>query len=419
MLAVVEHPESDEVVAVVDNILIVQQLTESAPEVVRLVSVSDDPAGLVHECLRAGARSLAVVRSGLDMAALDRTVAQVESNVRAAHEGFGREIARTASELLGEGDSALPATLAAWRREVAATLDAAMDPKRRDSLLARVDASVGRLLENQRATFERLLDPEAADGVIGRILSTTDPRLIPLAEEVRRLREVVVANHASSLALERSAVKGLVFEDFVSQAVIDIASSVGDVGEAVGRTTGRSGGRVGDIQVTCGSARYVVEVKDRRVSLPAALAEARTAMANREAAAALIVFSGEHTCPVTSSFAVFDDVAVVHRQGGAGSARPRCWMQLGSRPGRTRRPANRRCRRRRGRRSREAGRGLPRGSNGDPALPWRHPKGSGSSGRRPPGPHDRRPRSDRATPSRGRCRGRGVTQLPLRTDGVR
>lgn len=310
MLAIVEQ-ESGTDVAVVDGSVVVKNLVESAPEVVRIVQDAIEPSAAVHECLRAGARSLAVVRSGLDMAALDRTAAQVEQQIRAAHEDFSREIARTTENLLGDGEAALPASLMAWRAEVTATLDAAMDPNRRDSLLARVDACVGRVLNEQQVTLQRLLNPDAEGSPVARMLAATDSRLVPLADEVRRLREIVVANHATSAAMERSAVKGQVFEDFIAQVVIDLASLSGDVGAAVGRSSGRSGGRVGDIQVTCGSVRYVVEVKDRRLALPAALAEARAAMVNRDADAALVVFSGPKTCPITGPFAVFDDVAVV------------------------------------------------------------------------------------------------------------
>lgn len=312
MLAVVEtSAETATEIAIVDGSVIIRNLVESAPEVVRLVEDAVEPIAAVRECLRAGARSLTVVRSGLDMAALDRTAAQVEQHVRAAHEEFSREIARTTHDLLGDGESGLPASLMAWRAEVAATLDAAMDPNRRDSLLARVDSCVGRVLKDQQATLQRLLNPDTEDSPFARMLVATDSRLAPLAEEVRRLREVVVANHATSAALERSAVKGQVFEDFIAQVVVDLASSSGDVAEAVGRASGRSGGRVGDIEVTCASARYVVEVKDRHVTLPAALAEARAAMANRDATAALMVFSGPKTCPISSPFAAFDDVAIV------------------------------------------------------------------------------------------------------------
>jgi hypothetical protein len=167
------------------------------------------------------------------------------------------------------------------------------------------------VLKEQQATLQRLLNPDTEDSPVARMLAATDSRLVPLADEVRRLREIVVANHATSAALERSAVKGQVFEDFIAQVVVDLASSSGDVGEAVGRASGRAGGRIGDIEVACGSARYVVEVKDRRITLPAALAEARAAMANRDATAALIVFSGQKTCPISAPFAAFDDVALV------------------------------------------------------------------------------------------------------------
>lgn len=298
-------------VALVDDGVCIEWLTHRSPELVCLVQTSPDPVATIHECLAAGARSLAVIRSGLDSSLLDRTAADVERRMRLANAEFAERVAATAEQLLGEADGSLPAMLQTWRQEVAGHLAGAVDPNRRDSLLSRVDESVGQLLERHTSAMRSLLSPESGDGPLHRLLAATDARLVPLTEEVRRLREALITTQATDTALERSAIKGLAYEDLVAQAVTDAAAVVGDVAEPVGREAGAAGTKHGDIVVTAGQARYVVEAKDRRLPLGRALAEARSAMLNREAATAVVVFSSARTCPVGAPLTVFDDVAVV------------------------------------------------------------------------------------------------------------
>jgi hypothetical protein len=55
----------------------------------------------------------------------------------------------------------------------------------------------------------------------------------------------------------------------------------------------------------------VIECKDRKLGLHAALAELGNAAANREAGAAVMVFARQQECPVPEPFAVFDNLALL------------------------------------------------------------------------------------------------------------
>lgn len=127
-----------------------------------------------------------------------------------------------------------------------------------------------------------------------------------VVDAVTRLGEQVSTERAASkaerAALERSAVKGQDYEELVAQTVTNLAATSGDDAEAVGRTSGSSGTRIGDIVVDIdpslsggASARYVLECKDRRLSLKALLAELRGAATNRDAQAAVAVISAPPT----------------------------------------------------------------------------------------------------------------------------
>ena len=110
----------------------------------------------------------------------------------------------------------------------------------------------------------------------------------------------------------------MAFEDRVVVAVTAVTSERGDIAEAVGRLNGAAGRRVGDIVVQVDptsiggqSGVYVVECKDRRLTLKATLDELRRATENRDAYAAIAVFSSLANCPVPAPFAVFNDRAIV------------------------------------------------------------------------------------------------------------
>jgi len=126
------------------------------------------------------------------------------------------------------------------------------------------------------------------------------------------------AKAAVSTAMERSAVKGEDYEQKVVQVVTGIAATRGDIAEGTGRTIGSTGGLVGDIIVavdpaTIRGARgiYVLECKDRKLSVRAILDELQEAAANRDAQAAIAVFSLPEHCPVPDPFTIFDNRAIV------------------------------------------------------------------------------------------------------------
>ncbi len=118
--------------------------------------------------------------------------------------------------------------------------------------------------------------------------------------------------------MERSAIKGMAFEDQVVAAVAALSAERGDTAEAVGRLDGTGGGRVGDIVVEIDpasnggrSGAYVLECKDRRLSFKVTMDELRRAADNRDASAAIGVFSRADNAPIPGPFAVFNDRAIV------------------------------------------------------------------------------------------------------------
>src|SRR5262249_40380254 len=117
---------------------------------------------------------------------------------------------------------------------------------------------------------------------------------------------------------ELTAVKGFSYEDMLQSGLASIASVHGDIAEQVGRRFGLSGTQNGDHLVTiasedtCGEeARFVIECKDRRLSMAKTMQELGKARDNHGAQAAIAVFSRAEHAPTPLPFSWSGDRAML------------------------------------------------------------------------------------------------------------
>ena len=306
----------------VDRIVRINDLRIDDPEVHALVSASSDPDATVTRMLTVGARALAVAQVSVDMNAVETSFAHLTQALSQQLDQAHGRVVGAATDLLTDPDRGLTARLQAWRRDVDKSLDATFNPDLATSAFGRLDKVLERASVEQLRATQRLLSPEVDDSPAARLLASVREQVNTVVDAMTRLGEQVSTERAASkaerAALERSAVKGQDYEELVAQTVTNLAASSGDVAEAVGRTSGSSGTRIGDIVVDVdpslsggASARYVLECKDRRLSLKALLAELRGAATNRDAQAAVAVISRAAHAPVAEPFAVFDNLAIV------------------------------------------------------------------------------------------------------------
>lgn len=318
-LAAVPAPR---VTATEDGLVRITDLAVDDPDVHSLVANSPEPEGTITRILSVGARALGVAQVSVDLGAVERSFAQLTKSLGENLDAAHGQVVGAASELLADPDHGIAARLEAWRRDVDKALDATFNPDLATSALGRLDKLLEQASSDQLRATHRMLDVEVPDSPASRLLASVREQVTTIGDAMTRLGEQVslerATEKASKLALERSAVKGLAYETLVAQAVTDVAALSGDVAEPVGNTTGSCGSRVGDIVVDVGASetggvpgRYVLECKDRRLSLKALLAELRAAAENREAAAAIAVVSRPQHAPVSEPFVVFDDLAIV------------------------------------------------------------------------------------------------------------
>ena len=305
-----------------DGVVHIHELASADPDLLTLVVGGTDPEAVVHRVLSTEARALAVAQVSIDTALVENSFAALENQLRALLEDTTARVTGTTADVLDHPEHGISATLGSWKAEIASLLEQTFDPRYSDSAFGKLDTVLRDAGERQLSATRRLLNPDADDSPLSRLLTGVRDQIATVLDAVGRLAEQLAADKASAaataIALERSAVKGMAFEDRVVVAITATAAERGDIAEAVGRLGGASGGRVGDVVVQIDpasiggqSGAYVVECKDRRLTLKATLDELRRAAQNRDAFAAIAVFSGLDNCPVPAPFAVFNDRAVV------------------------------------------------------------------------------------------------------------
>jgi hypothetical protein len=309
-------------VHLIDGAVRISDLWCTDPDLAALVAEAADAESVVRHSLATGARALRVAHASVDTAIVERSFAALESQLKTLLDDTTAQVTGTTTDLLTHPEHGVVAALEAWRGNVAAALDGMFDPQHADSALARLDTVLRDASERQLSATRRLLNPDADDSPLSRLLTGVRDQIATVLDAVGRLAEQIAADKATTAAtaaaLERSAVKGIAFEEQVTIAVTTLAAERGDEAEAVGSAGGIDGGKNGDILVNVDPASlggqagcYVLECKDRRLTFKATMDELRKAVTNRDALAGVAVFSTPANCPVPAPFAVFNDRAIV------------------------------------------------------------------------------------------------------------
>ena len=173
-------------VLVADGIVYVRELEEHDPEVVRIISESDDPLAAIRQCLRIGARALRAAHVTVDVDVIERSFHELETRFESRVTDAVDEIARTTSGLLDEDTGALVGALTAFRTEFDQLLGDTFDAKSKVSVITKIEELV-------LSTMKGLITPEIDDSPIGRLkkelVDTVQREVGDVADEVRRVTE--------------------------------------------------------------------------------------------------------------------------------------------------------------------------------------------------------------------------------------
>jgi hypothetical protein len=309
-------------VLVSDGVVYIRELDEADQEVVRIVGEADDPAMVVTQCLRVGARALRAAHVSVDVDVIERSFADLEQRFEHRVAAAVDEIARTTTGLLDEEDGALTGALGSFQSELESILGDTFDPDSRSSVLAKIEELVG-------ATVKGLIMSESPDSPMGRLkadlVDTVQREVGDVAEEVRRVTEHLgileateEAEDAYEAMYEATTGKGFDYEDLVDECIGELAAAYGDLHESTGKEKGSTASQVGDEVVTLNredalgcDARFALEIKNRKLNMRQTMAELDEALANRDALCAIAVFRSQDQAPTAVAFQYFDDKAIV------------------------------------------------------------------------------------------------------------
>jgi hypothetical protein len=274
-----------------------------------------------------GARAVLGGHGALDEVLIGRSFEQFGDRVETAVNTGAGLIIDTANALCSADNGALPMMMAEARAELENAMGAMFDPESKTSLLALFEQVFMAALTRHEAARWAQLDPDDEDSALGRWRAAQSKEFKDAIGDVLKAIHDLDLAHAVEEAeadvfalttLKGTTLKGMAYEEVVHLAFSGAVASHSDVIEDVSRQSGAAGSKVGDFVIhlnpeECGgdSPAVVLEAKTQKKSQRATLGELDAAKTNREAAAAIAVFSSQEVAPTPSVFVTYGDKAIL------------------------------------------------------------------------------------------------------------
>jgi len=302
-------------VRVEDDEVVLDDFREPDPQVVGLVTGSERPEDLVHQMLGVGARAIASTNGGLETERLVQLFDKLSEDFASVAGTATAELAEKATALLEE-DGGLAKVLTAFQEDLATQLG---DPDSAKSLVSQMREVLQRANEAHVEKLRGLFDPDQDGSPLQRQRQRTEEfvaqQIRVVREQMEGLGKELAGLRSVKEVYEKTAGKGFDFEDLVHEIVSSLVSPLGDVAEHVGR---EHGDKKGDVLVTLNpddtgarGLRYLLEAKDRKLSLNEIDAELAQAMRTRDASCGVAVFSAQALAPSEVLFQYSGNKAIV------------------------------------------------------------------------------------------------------------
>jgi len=302
--------------------LVLDDFRERDAEVVAFVREALDTDQAVHRCLEMGARALRLAGATLDTQLVEHRFGEMTSSLDRSVDELARRVDESSRELLDEENGELSVALRSWLGEVRDLLGSTFDETSKKSAIAKLETVLEKARTEQVASVRRLLDPDNDESPLAHwrsdIVREVRERGTAIEEILDDMRTRLALDDQKSDLMALTAIKGFDYEDAVFEVVRTIVTPLQDVPEQVGDQVGSTGAKLGDILVELDRGlvrgrrpRYVIECKDRSLSLKKALDELDAAIENRDADAGIMVFSSADACPSTEVVQWFDRRAIV------------------------------------------------------------------------------------------------------------
>lgn len=286
-------------------------LTDGALAAWLTAQPQDDHSILLERALRIGLTALQSVGVTLNLDAVRAEFDRFADQSKAANEQAAAALEQVLRANFADDGGRLPRTLEAFlgdRGKLRSMVDELFDPRRRDSAIGRIGSMLETYFDGDGSRLAQLLDPTRMNSPLHQFRMEMDNGFKALHE---KLVAIEAAQAARAGERAKSAAKGGDFEELIEGLLGEIARGANDILERTGTDAGDDGrSKKGDFVLTLDpdlargcDLRVVIEAKDRRMSGREMRDELRAAKTNRDAAAALVIFTPAHA---PSGIAPFD-----------------------------------------------------------------------------------------------------------------
>ncbi len=270
------------------------------------LSVSGAPYEAAMQVASSGGDVELAVRQMLDIGGAILLHGENQATV----DSVSHEVDRLLQGMLDVAAKEYPRVLAKHEQTLEQRLRELFDGTNRGSVQAQLHEVLRTFADSQKSEIAKALAEPT--GVLGALrselidrLSRLDTRNLEFAKELTTISERLMVAREIEFERARGTAKGLVHEDRVATVVERQAAPHGDVLVDTSREVGSGGGKKGDFAVrlsvgdTAGQeVSYVVEAKDKKMGITAALKELDGAMTNRGASSGVLVFARQDQAPI-------------------------------------------------------------------------------------------------------------------------
>lgn len=312
------RPTAEDVVTVEDDVVFLENFTESDPDVVALVGRATDQAEAVHRLLRIGAQAAKVVETDLSANMMEGRIGALNDHV---DERFN-EFAAIVESIVDPEAGSLATFFAVNRQKIDEAFNEAVDADKKSSPISAFVRVLAEAATEAAGSLSGVLSLDDDDSQLSKLKEELKgviaEQTTKLEGDIQGVRDLVAGEAGIASEREKGTAKGRDYEDQVYEEASCLAVPYRDLVEDVGKVGGSAGTKKGDsvvhlsLEDTFGlDGRIVFEAKNRALGLRETFEQIEGAMLNRDAQVGVAVFASQDQAPTAVPFQESDTKAIV------------------------------------------------------------------------------------------------------------
>lgn len=309
-------------VIVENDMVVINGLRISSPDVVQAIKNSNDPDQLIKSFIELGLRARRLADNSVNEESVRNAIEIIKNDFKSVAEQTVKSIEDTENDLFDKEKGSVSLFLKEFRQKFEEKIDDSFDENNKESILSKFDDLMEERIEDHIDSMEKLLDTVDDTKPLGKLkkavkddIADTETRIKDL---IGKLAEKLSIDLTEQEAKSKMTHKGGDLEDAVLEALNKICPPLRDLPKNTGKEKGRLGMNVGDLTVTINNpnagprVKVVWEAKCASKTIADIYEEVKRAKINREAQSGIAVFDKDKApAGLESDFFPYDDWAIV------------------------------------------------------------------------------------------------------------